>query len=166
MTLKPHNLDDRNFQQLLEEAKRIIKSECPQWTDLSPGDPGIVILELFAHLTETMIYRLKRLPEKAYVEFLRLIGVKLSPPVAASVTLHEAVGAEASQAAKPVAAIHVGAGADVELVRNGPHLLLSGLKKRLDAYDTFKLTLVFEKAGSMVVEVAVEEAATVEPHKH
>jgi len=87
MTLKPPNLDDRNFQQLLEEAKRIIKSECPQWTDLSPGDPGIVILELFAHLTETMIYRLNRLPEKAYVEFLRLIGVKLSPPVAASVTL-------------------------------------------------------------------------------
>jgi len=82
------------------------------------------------------------------------------------VTLHEAVAAEASQAAKPVAAILVGAGADVELVRNGPHLLLSGLKKRLDAYDTFKLTLVFEKAGSMVVEVAVEEAATVEPHKH
>ena len=40
MTLKPPNLDDRNFQQLLEEAKRIIKSECPQWTDLSPGDPN------------------------------------------------------------------------------------------------------------------------------
>ena len=75
MTLKPPNLDDRNFQQLLEEAKRIIRTECPQWTDLSPGDPGIVILELFAHLTETMIYRLNRLPEKAYVEFLRLIGV-------------------------------------------------------------------------------------------
>ena len=74
--------------------------------------------------------------------------------------------ADASQAAKPVAAILVGAGADVELVRNGPHLLLSGLKKRLDAYDSFKLTLVFEKAGSMVVEVAVEEAETVEPHKH
>ena len=55
---------------------------------------------------------------------------------------------------------------DVELVRNGPHLLLSGVKKRLNAYDSFKLTLVFEKAGTMVVEVAVEEAATVEPHKH
>ena len=89
-----------------------------------------------------------------------------STPVAASVALHEAVGADASQAAKPVAAILVGAGADVDLVRAGPHLLLSGLKKRLDAYDTFKLTLVFEKAGSMVVEVAVEEAETVEPHKH
>ena len=87
MTLKSPNLDDRTFDQFLEEATRIIKTNCPQWTDLPPGDPGMVILELFAHLTETMIYRLNRIPEKAYVEFLRLIGVKLTPPVAASVTL-------------------------------------------------------------------------------
>ena len=87
MTLKSPNLDDRTFDQLLEEATRIIRTKCPQWTDLSAGDPGMVILELFAHLTETMIYRLNRIPEKAYVEFLRLIGVKLTPPVAASVTL-------------------------------------------------------------------------------
>ena len=50
--------------------------------------------------------------------------------------------------------------------RRGPHLLLSGVKKRLDAYDSFKITLVFEKAGSMEIEVMVEEAETVEPHKH
>ena len=92
--------------------------------------------------------------------------LRSSTPVAAGVTLHETVAADAGQAAKPAAAIIVGGGIDVDLVRNGPHLLLTGLKKRLDAYDSFKLTLVFEKAGSMVVEVAVEEAETVEPHKH
>ena len=92
--------------------------------------------------------------------------LRASTPVAAGVALHEPVGADVSQAAKPVTAIAIGAGKDVELVRNGAHLLLSGVKKRLNAYDTFKLTLVFEKAGSMVVEVAVEEAETVEPHKH
>src|SRR5205814_5470791 len=87
MRLKSPNLDDRDFLQLVEEARQIIVDKCPQWTDLTPGDPGIVILELFAFLTETMIYRLNRLPEKAYVEFLRLMGVKLSPPIAASVML-------------------------------------------------------------------------------
>src|SRR3989442_4637158 len=87
MRLKSPNLDDRDFHQLVEEARQIIVNKCPQWTDLTPGDPGIVILEVFAHLTETMIYRLNRLPEKAYVEFLRLIGVKLNPPVAASAKL-------------------------------------------------------------------------------
>ena len=87
MPLQSPNLDDRDFEQLVEEAKRRIARSCPQWTDLSPSDPGMVLLELFAHLTETMIYRLNRLPEKAFVEFLRLIGVRIQPPAAASVTL-------------------------------------------------------------------------------
>lgn len=87
MALKSPNLDDRDFNQLVAEARRWIARTSPQWTDTSPSDPGMVILELFAHITETMIYRLNRLPEKAYVEFLRLMGVVLKPPVAASVRL-------------------------------------------------------------------------------
>lgn len=87
MPLPSPNLDDRDFSQLVEEAVRHVRQSCPEWTDLSAGDPGMVLLELFAHLTETMIYRLNRLPEKAYVEFLNLIGVRLKPPSAAVVTL-------------------------------------------------------------------------------
>lgn len=87
MALPPLNLDDRDFQMLVEEARLTIARTCPSWTDLSPGDPGMVLLELFAHLTEVMIYRLNRLPEKAYIEFLNLIGVFLQAPTAASVDL-------------------------------------------------------------------------------
>lgn len=87
MSLPVPNLDDRSFDQLVEEARRRIQQASPEWTDLSPGDPGIVLLELFAYLTETMLYRLNRLPEKAYIEFLNLIGVRLHPPAAASVML-------------------------------------------------------------------------------
>lgn len=87
MPLLSPNLDDRDFHDLVEEAQRLVVRSCPGWTDLSAGDPGMVLLELFAHLTETMIYRLNRLPEKAYVEFLRLMGVTLQPPAAARVTL-------------------------------------------------------------------------------
>jgi hypothetical protein len=47
----------------------------------------MVLLEVFAFLTEMMIYRLNRVPEKAYIEFLRLIGVKLQPPGAANANL-------------------------------------------------------------------------------
>ncbi len=67
MSLPSPNLDDRTFRQLLDECIVRIKKSCPQWTDLSPGDPGMTLLELFAFLTETMIYRLNRVPEKAYV---------------------------------------------------------------------------------------------------
>src|SRR6266545_4864918 len=87
MSLPTPNLDDRSFQQLLDESIVRIKKTCPQWTDLSASDPGIVLLELFAFLTETMIYRLNRVPEKAYIEFLRLLGVKLLPPAAAGARL-------------------------------------------------------------------------------
>jgi hypothetical protein len=87
MPLPSPNLDDRSFQQLLEEARNRIARRSPEWTDLSPHDPGMVLLEVFAHLTETMLYRLNRLPEKAYVEFLRLLGVRLQTPSAATVRL-------------------------------------------------------------------------------
>lgn len=87
MAMQTPNLDDRVFSDLIEAAKLRIRQNCPEWNDLSPGDPGIVLLESFAFLTETMIYRLNRIPEKAYVEFLNLIGVKLAPPSAAQVRL-------------------------------------------------------------------------------
>lgn len=97
MPLETPNLDDRNFDQLLQEAIERVKRSCPAWTDLTPSDPGIALVDVFAFLTEMMIYRLNRLPEKAYVEFLRLIGVKLQPPGAASVDLVFSLGRPAER---------------------------------------------------------------------
>ncbi|ABA90124.1 phage baseplate protein J, putative [Syntrophotalea carbinolica DSM 2380] len=87
MSLQAPKLDDRTFYDLLEEAKRIVRERCPAWTDLSAGDPGTTLLELYAFLTEVMLYRINRLPEKAYIEFLRMMGVKLAPSSAARVAL-------------------------------------------------------------------------------
>lgn len=98
MALLSPNLDDRNFTDLLEEARRRAVLTCPDWTDLSPNDPGMVLLELFAYLTEIMIYRLNRIPDKAYIEFLRLIGVRLQPPSPATVMLRFSRALEAAVA--------------------------------------------------------------------
>lgn len=87
MPLKSPKLDDRTFQDLLQAAQNLVRQKGGEWTDLSPSDPGIVLLELFAFLTEVMLYRLNRVPEKVYVEFLNLLGVKLQPPAAAAVDL-------------------------------------------------------------------------------
>lgn len=87
MSIEAPNLDDRDFHDLMTEARRRIRQECPEWTDLSPGEPGTVLLEVFAHLTEVMIYRINRLPEKIYIELLRLLGVRLAPPSSASTVL-------------------------------------------------------------------------------
>jgi copper(I)-binding protein len=66
---------------------------------------------------------------------------------------------------KALAPVTIGSGKRVELKRNGPHLELIGFKRRLDAYESFAMTLVFEKAGSVVIEVMVEEAEA-EPKAH
>jgi hypothetical protein len=83
MTISVPNLDDRRFADLVREARDRIAIAAPEWTDLSVHDPGLVLVEAFAHLTEVMLYRLNRLPERAYVEFLNLLGVQRHPPSAA-----------------------------------------------------------------------------------
>jgi len=118
MPLPSPNLDDRRFEDLLQEAQRRIRQTCPEWTDLSPGDPGTVLMEVFAHLTEVMIYRLNRLPEKAYIEFLRLLGVKLRPPSAAIATLRFTLKAAQDKPVKIPRGTRVAAersGADAEV---------------------------------------------------
>jgi len=90
MTLPAPNLDDRTHRQIVEEAIRLIPQYCPEWTDHNPSDPGITLIELFAWMTEMMLYRLNRVPDKTYVKLLDLIGIRLQPPTPATapVTFH------------------------------------------------------------------------------
>jgi hypothetical protein len=98
MSLPLPDLDDRTFDDLIAAARRqIAQTTQSQWTDFSPGDPGMVLLELYAYLTETMIYRLNRLPQKVYVALLNLLGAKLRPPSAANVTLQFTLDRAAAQ---------------------------------------------------------------------
>lgn len=87
MPLPSPRLDDRTFQQLVDQALDRARATCPEWTDHNPADPGRTLLELFAYLTEAMLYRLNRVPAKLYVALLNLAGVELRPPSAAATTL-------------------------------------------------------------------------------
>lgn len=84
MALPVPNLDDRTFQDIVNEARRRIPLYCPEWTDHNLSDPGITLIELFAWMTDLIIYRLNKVPDKNYVKFLELIGVKLAPAAPAS----------------------------------------------------------------------------------
>ncbi len=83
MALPNPDLDDRRFQDLVNESKRMVQQKCPEWTDHNVHDPGVTLIELFAWMTDQVIYRLNRVPERNYIKFLELIGVKLFPPTAA-----------------------------------------------------------------------------------
>ena len=77
MTLKAPRLDDRSFDDLLEEALHRIPLYCPEWTDHNLSDPGITLIELFAWMTDIVLYRLNRVPDKHYIKFMELIGMRL-----------------------------------------------------------------------------------------
>jgi len=83
MTLPAPNLDDRTFQQLVDQAKQLVQRRCPEWSDHNVSDPGVTLIEAFATMVDQLIYRLNRVPEKNYLAFLDLIGVRLFPPTAA-----------------------------------------------------------------------------------
>lgn len=87
MPLPTPKLDDRRFADLMADAVAAIDATSSEWTDRSPSDPGMTLLEAFAFLTEAMLYRLNRVPSKLYVSMLNLAGAQLRPPAAAATTL-------------------------------------------------------------------------------
>lgn len=80
MTLPVPNLDDRKFQDIVSEARSKIPLYCPKWTDYNLSDPGVTLIELFAWMTEMLLYRLNQVPDKNYIKFMDLIGIRLEPP--------------------------------------------------------------------------------------
>jgi predicted phage baseplate assembly protein len=79
MSLPQLQLDDRDFQSLVDEARTRIAHTCPTWNEHNVSDPGITLIELFAWMTDMLIYRVNRIPEKVQIALLELVGVHLEP---------------------------------------------------------------------------------------
>jgi len=69
-------LDDRRFDDLAAEGRALVPTFAPDWTNHNPSDPGIILLELFAHLTEMLVYRLDRITTADVAVFLNLLDGK------------------------------------------------------------------------------------------
>ena len=74
MPLNLPNLDDRTYADLVVEALSLIPSYAPEWTNYNPSDPGITLIELFAYLTELLLYRQNRITDTNLRAFLRLLN--------------------------------------------------------------------------------------------
>src|SRR3979411_3022476 len=83
MALPVPNLDDRRFQDLVDDAKRLVQQRFRDGTDHNVSDPGVTLIETFAWMTDQVLYRLNGVPEKNFIKCLELIGVRLFPPTAA-----------------------------------------------------------------------------------
>jgi hypothetical protein len=74
MALPLPDLDTRRWTDLVDEGRALVPRYAPTWTDHNVHDPGVMLLELFAWLTEQGIYRLNQVPERHRLKFLSLIG--------------------------------------------------------------------------------------------
>ena len=83
MSLTLPAVDSRNYQELLNEALARIPVHNPEWTNFNRSDPGVTLIELFAFMTENLLYRANQIPERNRVKFLSLLGVPLRPASAA-----------------------------------------------------------------------------------
>jgi hypothetical protein len=84
MPLTPPRLDDRTFTDLVDEALARIPAHTPEWTHPRQGDPGVTLVELFAFLTDSLLYRANLIPERQRLVFLRLLGMAMRPAIPAS----------------------------------------------------------------------------------
>jgi predicted phage baseplate assembly protein len=87
MALPSPNLDDRKYQDIVDEAKRLIPQFCPEWTNHNLSDPGVALIELFAWMSEMLLFRINQVPERLYTKFLDLVGIEPFPASSAMVDL-------------------------------------------------------------------------------
>ncbi len=72
------------YQEILEEALARIPIHNPEWTNYNiQGDPGVTLLQLFAFMHESLLYRANLIPERNRRKFLSLLGVPMRAPAAA-----------------------------------------------------------------------------------
>jgi copper(I)-binding protein len=96
----------------------------------------------------------------------RLVGA--SSPVAAGTELHEMAMVGDVMKMREVKGMEVPAGGVLELKPGGNHLMFINLKAPLKQGDKVPVTLKFEKAGEVKVELAVESlgASSAGAHSH
>ena len=68
--------------QLAQDLVRRIPAHTPEWRNPRLGDPGRTLIDLFAWLGDTLLYRVNLIPERQRLAFLRLLGM----PAAAGAT--------------------------------------------------------------------------------
>lgn len=73
------NIDDRRYDDLVGEAIARIPVHTPEWTNFNRSDPGVTLIEVFAFLTESLLYRANQIPERNRKKFLQLLRIPLQP---------------------------------------------------------------------------------------
>lgn len=88
---------DKDYASLREAMLALAREKLPEWTDHSPNDLGVVLIELLATMGDMLAYYQDRIANESYLEtaverrsvmnLLRLIGCELRPVQSATADL-------------------------------------------------------------------------------
>jgi predicted phage baseplate assembly protein len=94
-------LDDRRYDDIVAEIRtripRYTPEWKPQWNDLNDNEPGMILAQTFAWLSDMLLFRMRQVPELQYLKFLELIGVELQPALPAQAEITFAVSDTVAQ---------------------------------------------------------------------
>jgi hypothetical protein len=65
------SLEDAAWTAIAADFRRTMGAHAPGWTDFNDSDPGETLVEVFAFLSENLLYRAGEVPERARVPALR-----------------------------------------------------------------------------------------------
>lgn len=69
-------LDEENFQEIFETARKRIPLLYPEWTNFNENDSGIALLELFSWLKEVQEFHLNQVGLEHESVYLKLLGIE------------------------------------------------------------------------------------------
>jgi hypothetical protein len=77
MPLPIPNLDDQRFDDLVADARTRLATHLPELTTITTGDPAHAFIDLFAHLTESILFRANLIPERQRRVVMNLLQIPL-----------------------------------------------------------------------------------------
>src|SRR5262245_32397685 len=148
MPILPPSLDDRRFDDLVEEMLARIPAHTPEWTNPRLGDPGRTLIELFAWLADSVLYRANLVPERQRLVFLKLLGQQLKPALPATGIVALSYAQDTERSVAPLAAgARVDGPAPFETISETTVLPVTGeayYKRALDDAETARMGEVIE----------------------
>ena len=146
------DLDDREFEDIVDEAKRQLPVHTDEWTDHNAHDTGIAILEMLAWLSDSYTYQLNRITDEHREKYLRLLSIQRRPPRCATARVR----------------VDPPDGAGGETIPAGEQLLADDGSGELKTFETSRETTITEAkiekiishAGGDIVNTTAEAQST------
>ncbi|NUM74036.1 putative baseplate assembly protein, partial [candidate division KSB1 bacterium] len=80
MSVTAPKIDDRTWQQIVDRILALAPFYTPEWKAfLQDKESGNALVKLFAHMLEAVIARLNKTPDKNFIAFLDVLGIKALP---------------------------------------------------------------------------------------